>query len=109
MCSRTSASVCEAIRPRPRAPGGEHGLQRVLVGAQPLVELAYRRQELDHGDRDGALQLSVPGLGELGFDERGGRRAHGGEDFDQVRDAGLIALATYLAAGVGDGALELLL
>ena len=55
-------------RARVLATGGEDVLQRGLVGAQLLVALAHGGEELDHGARDGALQLSVARLRELGFD-----------------------------------------
>ena len=101
--------MCAAIARARVGAGGEDRLERELVGAQLGVALAHGREIVDHGGRDGSLELAVARRRELRFDSRGLDAADCREDVDQVADAGLRGVAADLAAGVGYGALELLL
>ena len=96
-------------RTGPSGAGGKDLLQAGLVGPEGLIALAHRRQiggdRLGHGE----LEFAVAGIRELGLDNTGLDTPHGRQDFDQVADTGLLDAAADLAAGVGHGALELLL
>src|SRR3954447_25299715 len=69
--SHRVANVRERVRgdrPGLLGAGGEHRLDCGLVGPQLGVALANRRQIIDHGVRDGALEVPVPRTVELALD-----------------------------------------
>ena len=108
MRSRTSARTGAARARAFSAPVGERLLQGRLVGAQLLVALADGRQQPDHPVGHRLLEVAVAGPLELALDRVVANAAHRGEDVDQVRHPRLVGRADDLAAGVGDGAAELL-
>src|SRR6478609_7923568 len=83
-------------RPRLLRPGGQGGLDRRLVGAQLLVELADGRQVLHHRLGYGALEVAVSLAAELALELLGGDAPDRREDLDQVGDPGLVGAAADL-------------
>src|SRR5687767_5822810 len=86
----------------------EGRLQPRLVPAQLRIALAHRGQVLDHRLGDGLLEVAVAGVLELRLHRLRRLPVGGGEDVDQVGDAGLAGPAANLAPGVGDRRAELL-
>src|SRR5262245_54422952 len=87
----------------------EHPAQLSLVGAQLLVALLDRRQQLDDGLGDALLERTVALPVELRLDLANRAPGGDGHDLDQVRDSRLILrIVTDLGSRIGDRRLELL-
>src|SRR3954454_4824515 len=108
---RAARVVHDGVRDRVGLLGAlmQHLFQRFLVRAKLLVALADRRQVVDDGLCHGGLERPVALAVELALDLLGLDAANHAQDRDEVRDAGLVRRAADVAAGIRDGALDLLL
>src|SRR2546430_11944410 len=89
-------------------PCGERRLEAGFVRAQLSVALAHGSQVFHHRFGYGPLEVAVAGPLELALGRFGLRPSNRREDFDQVRDSGLVRSPADLGPGVGNRAADLL-